>query len=57
MESALIVEVNDILLSLYQGDVSMLTLLDLSSHFDAINQTILLHILQTQFYISDAVLA
>ena len=56
-ETALVRVVNDILLSLDQGDVSILTLLDLSSAFDTIDQTILLHILQTQFYISGAALS
>ena len=51
-ETALIKVVNDILLSLDQGNVSILMLLDLSSAFDTIDHGILFNILQNEFNIT-----
>ena len=47
---------NDLLRSLDHGNVSLLTLLDLSAAFDAIDHTILLHRLDQVFGIHDTAL-
>ena len=48
-ESALLKVTNDILLSLDKGDVTVLTLLDLSAAFDTVDHEILFSTLQTHF--------
>jgi hypothetical protein len=56
-ETALLKITNDILLALDGGDVSVLTLLDLSAAFDTIDHIILIHRLQTMYGISGTALA
>ena len=55
-ETALIKVTNDILTSLDQGDVTVLSLLDLSSAFDTLDHSILFNILQNDFKITDTAL-
>ena len=55
-ETALLKVVNDLFLSLNKGNISVLALLDLSSAFDAIDHSILVHRLHTDFGFADAVL-
>ena len=55
-ESALLRVVNDLLLACDRGDVSVLSLLDLSAAFDTLDHQILLHRLQTSFGLSGTVL-
>ena len=55
-ETALLKVTNDLLRSLDHGNVSLLTLLDLSAAFDAIDHTILLHRLDQVFGIHDTAL-
>ena len=55
-ETALLKVINDHLRSLDNGNVSVLTLLDLSAAFDTIDHTILLHRLDHVFGIHDAAL-
>ena len=55
-ETALLKVVNDLFLSLYKGNISVLALLDFSSAFDTIDHPILVHHLHTDFGFTDAVL-
>ena len=48
--------VNDMLLSLDKGNISVLALLDFSSAFDTIDHPILVHRVHTDFGFTDAVL-
>ena len=56
-ETALLKVTNDILLALDNGDVSVLTLLDLSAAFDTVDHEILFNRLKLHFGISGAVLS
>ena len=56
-ETALLQVVNDLLLAIDEGKLSVLVLLDLSAAFDTINQDILLHRLQHVFGIQGTVLS
>ena len=56
-ETALIKVVNDLLIAMDQGNVSILTLLDLSSAFDTIDHDILLERLSSLYGISGVVLS
>ena len=55
-ETALLKVVNDLLLSLIKGSISVLALLDFSLEFDTIDHTILVHRLHTDFGFTDTVL-
>ena len=55
-ETALLKVVNDLVLSLNKGNISVLALLDFSSAFDTIDHTILVHRLHTDFGFTDTVL-
>ena len=55
-ETALLKVVNDLFLSLDNGNISVLPLLDVSSAFDTIDHPILVHRLHTDFGFTDAVL-
>ena len=55
-EKALQKVANDLFLSLDKGNISVLALLDFSSAFDTIDHSILVHRLQTDFGLTDAVL-
>ena len=55
-ETALLKVVNDLFLSLNRGNISVLALFDFSSAFDAIDHTILVHRLHTDFGFIDTVL-
>ena len=55
-ETALLKVVNDLILSLNKGNISVLALLDFSSAFDTIDHTILVHRLHTDIGFTDAVL-
>ena len=55
-ETALLKVVNDLFLSLYKGNISVLALLDFSSALDTIDHTILVHRLHTDFGFTDTVL-
>ena len=55
-ETALLKVVNDLFLSLDKGNIFVLALLDFSSAFDAIDHTILVHRLHTDFGFTDTVL-
>ena len=55
-ETALLKVVNDLLLSLNKGNISVLALLDLSSAFDIIDHSILVHRQHTDYGFTDAVL-
>ena len=55
-ETALLKVVNDLFLSLNKGNISVLALLGFSSAFDAIDHTILVHRLHTDFGFTDTVL-
>ena len=55
-ESTLLKVVNDLLCNVDNGDVSFLTMLDLSAAFDTIDHTILLHRLSFSFGITDKAL-
>ena len=55
-ETALLKVVNDLFLSLNKGNISVLSLLDLCSAFDAIDHPILVHRLHTDLGFTDAVL-
>ena len=55
-ETALLKDVNDLFLSLNKGNISVLALLDLSSAFDTIDHSILVHHLHTDFGFTDTVL-
>ena len=54
--SFLLKVVNDLVLSLNKGNISVLALLDFSSAFDTIDHTILVHRLHTDFGFTDTVL-
>ena len=56
-ETALLKIMNDLLLALDSNQVSVLALLDLSSAFDTIDHSILLHRLESVFGIRDTALA
>ena len=56
-ETALVKVTSDILSALDHGDVSVLTLLDLSAAFDTVDHTILLHSLQHHYGISGTALS
>ena len=55
-ETALLKVVNDLILSLNKGNISVLALIDLSSAFDTIDHPILVHRLHTDFGFTDTVL-
>ena len=55
-ETALLRGANDLLLSLNKGNISVLSLLDFSSAFDAIDHPILVHRLHADFGFTDTVL-
>ena len=55
-EIALLKVVNDLILSLNKGNISVLALLDFSSAFDTIDHPILVHRLHTEFGFTDTVL-
>ena len=55
-ETALLKVVNDLFLSLNEGNISVLALLDFSSAFDTIDHPILVHRLHTDFGFTDTVL-
>ena len=55
-EIALLKVVNDLLLSLNKGNISVLASLEFSSAFDAIDHTILVHRLHTDFGFTDTAL-
>ena len=55
-QTALLKVVNDLLLSLSKGNISVLALLDFSSAFDTIDHPILVHRLHTDFGFTDPVL-
>ena len=55
-ETVLLKVVNDLFLSPNKGNISVLALLDFSSAFDKIDHPMLVHILHTDFGITDAVL-
>ena len=55
-ETALLKVANDLFLSLTKGNISVLALLDVSSAFDTIVHSILVHRLHTDFGFTDAVL-
>ena len=55
-EAALLKVVDDLFLSLNNGNISVLALLDFSSEFDTIDHPILVHRLYTDFGFTDAVL-
>ena len=55
-ETALLKVVNDLFLSPYKGNISVLALLDFSSAFDTIDHPILVHRLHTDFGLTDTVL-
>ena len=55
-ETALPIVVNGLFLSLSKGSICVLALLNLSSEFDAIGHSILVHRLHTDFGVTDAVL-
>ena len=55
-ESALLKVVNDLFLSLNKGNISVLALLDFSSEFDAIDQSMLVHRQHTDLGFTDSVL-
>ena len=55
-ETALLKVVNDLFLSLNNGNISVLALLDFSSAFDTIDHPILVHRLHADFGFTDAVL-
>ena len=55
-ETALLLVVNDLFLSLNKGNISILALLDFSSAFDTIDHSILVHRLHTDFGFTDTVL-
>ena len=55
-ETALLIVVNDLFLSLCKGNISVLTLLDFSSVYDTIYHPILVHRLHTDFGFTDIVL-
>ena len=56
-ETALLRVTNDILTALDNGDVTILTLLDLSAAFDTIDHTLLFHILEHNYGITDTALS
>ena len=53
-ETALLIVVNDLFLSLSKGNISVLALLDVSSALDTIDHPILVHRLHTDFGFTDA---
>ena len=55
-ETALLKVVNDLFLSLNKGNIYVLALLDISSAFDTIDHTMLVHRLHTDFGFTDTVL-
>ena len=55
-ETALLNVANDLFLSLSKGNISVLALLDISSAFDTIDHSILVHRLHTNFRFTDTVL-
>ena len=55
-ETAHLIVVNDLFLSLNKGNISVLALLDFSSAFDTIDHTILVHRLHTDFGFTDTIL-
>ena len=55
-ETALLIVVNDLFLSLSRGNISVLALLDFSSAFDTIDHPILVQRLHTDFGFTDTVL-
>ena len=55
-ETALLIAVNDLFLSINKGNISVLALLDFSSAFDTIDHPILVHHLYTDFGFTYAVL-
>ena len=55
-ETAILKVVNDMFLSSNKGNISVLALLDVSSAFDTIDHSILVHRLLTDFGFTDAVL-
>ena len=55
-ETALLIVVNDLFLSLNKGNISVLALLDLCSAFDTIDHPILVHRLHAVFGFNDTVL-
>ena len=55
-ETAFLKAVNDLFLSLFKGNISVLALPDFSSTFDTIDHSILVHHINTDFLFTDAVL-
>ena len=55
-ETGLLIVANDVFASLIKGNISILALLDISSAFDTIDHSILVHRLHTDFGFTDIVL-
>ena len=51
METAVLKVLSDILLAVDQGDLAMLTLLNLSAAFDTVDHALLLHLLEQSYVV------